>query len=113
MKNLPDPRRRNRSVLLHSESNRILKERNMSNRAMNQIRPFTLFCCVALMAATASLASAQGSIKQSRNNQNPGVRSIPNGSKMKFQGVVISRDADTFTNLERSRSDYQGLITDN
>ncbi len=85
----------------------------MSNRAMNQIRPFTLFCCVAFMAAIAPLASAQGSINQSRNNQNPGVRSIPNGSRMKFQGVVISRDADTFTIRDRSRADYQVLITDN
>jgi outer membrane protein OmpA-like peptidoglycan-associated protein len=31
---------------------------------------------------------------------------------MKFQGVVISRDADTFTIRDRSRTDYQVLITD-
>jgi len=32
---------------------------------------------------------------------------------MKFQGVVISRDADTFTIRDRSRTDYQVLINDN
>jgi outer membrane protein OmpA-like peptidoglycan-associated protein len=40
-------------------------------------------------------------------------RSIPSGAKMKFQGVVITRDADTFTIRDRNRTDYQVLITDN
>jgi outer membrane protein OmpA-like peptidoglycan-associated protein len=31
---------------------------------------------------------------------------------MKFKGVVISRDADTFTIRDRTRTDYQVLITD-
>jgi outer membrane protein OmpA-like peptidoglycan-associated protein len=85
----------------------------MSNRAMNQIRSFTVFCCLALMAAIAPLVSAQVSTRPSQNNQNLALRSVPNGSKMKFQGVVISRDADTFTIRDRSRADYQVLITDN
>jgi len=32
---------------------------------------------------------------------------------MKFRGVVITRDADIFTIRDRSRADYQVLITDN
>jgi outer membrane protein OmpA-like peptidoglycan-associated protein len=32
---------------------------------------------------------------------------------MKFRGVVITRDADVFTIRDRSRADYQVLITDN
>jgi len=32
---------------------------------------------------------------------------------MKFKGVVISRDADVFTIRDRTRQDYQVLITDN
>jgi outer membrane protein OmpA-like peptidoglycan-associated protein len=32
---------------------------------------------------------------------------------MKFKGVVITRDADVFTIRDRSRADYQVLITDN
>jgi OmpA-OmpF porin, OOP family len=41
------------------------------------------------------------------------LRSVPSGSKMKFRGVVISRNADVFTIRDRSRADYQVLITDN
>jgi outer membrane protein OmpA-like peptidoglycan-associated protein len=32
---------------------------------------------------------------------------------MKFKGVVIERDADTFTMRDRNRTDYQVLLTDN
>jgi len=41
------------------------------------------------------------------------VRSVPSGSKMKFKGVVISRDADNFTIRDRTRQDYLVRITDN
>ena len=85
----------------------------MSNRAMNKLRPFTMFCGMALMMAIAPLVSAQVSTNPSRNNQDLSLRSVPSGSKMKFQGVVISRDADTFTIRDRSRTDYQVVITDN
>src|SRR5262249_237265 len=40
-------------------------------------------------------------------------RAVPSGAKMKFKGVVIRRDADTFTVRDRSRTDYQILLTDN
>jgi len=40
------------------------------------------------------------------------LRSIPSGAKMKFKGVVIGRDADTFTIHDRNRTDYKVLITD-
>ncbi|HXM48939.1 MAG TPA: OmpA family protein [Pyrinomonadaceae bacterium] len=85
----------------------------MSNRPMNPIRPFTMFCCLALVAAIVPLVSAQVSTIPSPNNQNLSLRSVPNGSRMKFQGVVMSRDADTFTIRDRSRADYQVLINDN
>jgi OOP family OmpA-OmpF porin len=39
--------------------------------------------------------------------------SIPNGAKLKFKGVVISRDADVFTIRDRTRADYHVLITEN
>lgn len=41
------------------------------------------------------------------------IQSIPSGAKMKFRGVVIGRDADTFTIRDRNRTDYQVLLTDN
>ncbi len=85
----------------------------MSNRTMNHVGPFTMFCCLALMAAITPLVSAQVSTIPRPNNQDLSLRSVPNGSRMKFQGVVMSRDADTFTIRDRSRADYQVLINDN
>jgi outer membrane protein OmpA-like peptidoglycan-associated protein len=89
------------------------KELIMSNSAINRVRPFTMICGLALMMAIAPLVSAQVPTKQTANNRNVNLRSVPSGSKMKFQGVVISREADTFTIRDRSRTDYQVLITDN
>jgi OmpA-OmpF porin, OOP family len=83
----------------------------MSISAISRFRPFTLVCGLGLVLAIA--ASAQVSTNQTPNSQNVSLRSVPNGSKMKFQGVVISRDADTFTIRDRSRADYQVLISDN
>ena len=83
----------------------------MSIRAINKFRPFTLACGLGLVMAIA--ASAQISPNQTPNSQNVSLRSVPSGSKMKFQGVVISRDGDTFTIRDRSRADYQVLISDN
>lgn len=37
---------------------------------------------------------------------------VPNGAKLKFKGVVIGRDSDTFTIRDRNRKDYQVLLTD-
>lgn len=39
-------------------------------------------------------------------------QSVPNGAKLKFRGVVISRDADTFRIRDRNRQDYEVLLTD-
>jgi outer membrane protein OmpA-like peptidoglycan-associated protein len=40
------------------------------------------------------------------------IQSIPNGAKMKFKGVVIAREGDTFRIRDRNRTDYLVLITD-
>ncbi len=72
-------------------------------------RPFTLVCGLALAMSASGLAIAQVSNPQS----SPTIRSVPSGSKMKFKGVVISRDADYFTIRDRTRQDYQVRITDN
>src|SRR5712664_119932 len=85
----------------------------MSNSAIKKLRPFTMICGLALMMAIAPLVSAQIPTNQTANNRDVSLRSVPSGSKMKFQGVVISRDADTFTIRDRSRADYQVLINDN
>ena len=50
---------------------------------------------------------------QATRERSINMRSVPSGSKMKFRGVVINRDADVFTIRDASRADYQVLITDN
>jgi outer membrane protein OmpA-like peptidoglycan-associated protein len=89
------------------------KELIMSNSASKRLRAFTMICGLALLTAIAPLVSAQISKNQTPSNRNINLKSVPSGSKMKFQGVVISREADTFTIRDRSRTDYQVLITDN
>ena len=83
----------------------------------NIIRPFAAAWIVSLLLAVAPAAFGQFNNTQSQTqtqNQNPNtaLRSVPSGSKMKFRAVVISRDADVFTVRDRSRADYQVLITD-
>jgi hypothetical protein len=75
------------------------------NRAF---RPFTLVCSLALILSATSLALGQGANQQVSS----AIRSVPSGSKMKFRGVVISRDADNFTIRDRTRQDYIVRITD-
>lgn len=81
----------------------------------NKFRPVAAAWIVGLLLAIAPAAFGQFTNTQTTSNQNPNtaLRSVPSGSKMKFRGVVISRDADIFTIRDRSRADYQVLITDN
>jgi outer membrane protein OmpA-like peptidoglycan-associated protein len=71
-------------------------------------RPFTLLCTLALILSASSFVLGQASNPQASNT----IRSVPSGSKMKFRGVVISRDAENFTIRDRTRQDYQVRITD-
>jgi OmpA-OmpF porin, OOP family len=75
-------------------------------------RSLSLVCGLALMLASASLISAQVSNNQTTSSAAPTFRSVPSGAKMKFQGVVIERNADTFTIRDRTRTDYMVRITD-
>ena len=69
---------------------------------------------VSLLLAIVPAALGQFTNSQTtRLPQDTAIRSVPSGSKMKFRGVVINRDADIFTIRDRSRADYQVLITDN
>lgn len=71
--------------------------------------PITVGCVLAVLMSIAPAVMGQVTTTQ---NPNMTMRSVPSGSKMKFRGVVISRDADVFTIRDRSRADYQVLITD-
>jgi len=72
-------------------------------------RPLTLVCSMALLLSATTIALGQVSNQQVSTT----IRSVPSGSKMKFRGVVISRDADNFTIRDRTRQDYLVRITDN
>lgn len=82
---------------------------------LNKIK-FQSFMAVFLLMlglAGASPLFGQGASGQISRDQTANIRSVPSGAKMKFKGVVIRRDADTFTVRDRSRVDYQILLTDN
>ena len=72
-------------------------------------RPLTLVCSLALVLSASTFALGQVANQQASS----AIRSVPSGSKMKFRGVVISRDADNFTIRDRTRQDYLVRITDN
>jgi outer membrane protein OmpA-like peptidoglycan-associated protein len=66
-----------------------------------------------LLAGMPSALGQTSNVQATRDRTtNLRLQSVPNGSKLKFKGVVIGRDADTFTIRDRNRADYQVLITD-
>jgi OmpA-OmpF porin, OOP family len=84
----------------------------MSIIGNGKVRSFFLACgCVLFLVAAPGVFAQRSDVQQGKSPAN--TRSIPSGAKMKFQGVVIGRDADTFTIRDRNRADYQVLITDN
>ena len=74
--------------------------------------PFTVGLILAVLVSVAPAVMGQVTNTQNRD-QSLTMRTVPSGAKMKFRGVVISRDADVFTIRDRTRADYQVLITDN
>lgn len=84
----------------------------------NRFHPLAIVWSTAIILAVMPVALGQFSnnqqtTAQTSTAQNTSLRSVPAGSKMKFRGVVITRDADVFTIRDRSRADYQVVITDN
>jgi outer membrane protein OmpA-like peptidoglycan-associated protein len=66
---------------------------------------------LALMFAITPLAYGQVANRQTTAVEH-NIQSIPNGAKLKFKGVVIAREGETFRIRDRNRTDYQVLITD-
>ena len=82
--------------------------------SFKRFHPFTVGCVLAVLMSVAPAVLGQVTTTTTATRERSlTVRSVPSGSKMKFRGVVISRDADVFTIRDRSRADYQVLITDN
>lgn len=81
--------------------------------SINRTRPSNLIllaCGLAVILLATPLVFGQDIQNTSYPNTN--MRSVPSGAKMKFKGVVMRRDADTFIIRDRSRADYQVLLTD-
>lgn len=83
-----------------------------TNQALKHSLP-KMICGFALLLAVTPLIYGQIGVQ---NNQTTAVerniQSIPNGAKLKFKGVVIAREGETFRIRDRNRTDYQVLITD-
>jgi len=83
----------------------------MSTNLNKKFRAFALVIGATLLLTVTPLVFGQISSTQTTRPR-AATQSIPNGAKLKFRGVVINRDADTFTIRDRNRTDYQVLITD-
>ena len=75
--------------------------------------PFTVGFMLAVLMSVAPAVMGQVTNTKTAADRSLTTRSVPSGAKMKFRGVVISRDADVFTIRDATRQDYQVLITDN
>lgn len=84
----------------------------MSISCSGKYRAFALVVSLICLSALNPLVFGQIQETQTTRARTTNIQSIPNGAKLKFKGVVISRDADTFTIRDRNRTDYQVLITD-
>ena len=87
--------------------------------SFKKFHPLAVGCILAVLVSVAPTVFGQVTTTtvqtntQATRDRSLTARSVPAGSKMKFKGVVISRDADVFTIRDRTRQDYQVLITDN
>jgi len=84
--------------------------------SFKRLYPLTVGCVLAVLVSVAPAVMGQVTntqATQATRERSINMRSVPSGSKMKFRGVVINRDADVFTIRDASRADYQVLITDN
>src|SRR5258705_10693036 len=101
----------------------------MSINEIKKFRPLSLVCALSILLGLTQLVFGQTSGTQAPRIQNPtiqeqesgtqtsriqnqNIQTIPSGAKMKFKGVVIGRDADTFTIRDRNRTDYKVLMSD-
>jgi OmpA-OmpF porin, OOP family len=84
----------------------------MSFNESKTYRSILLAFGLVLVLAGISPVFGQDVSGQNTGYRNTNLRSVPSGAKMKFKGVVMRRDADTFVIRDRSRADYQVVLTD-
>ncbi len=85
----------------------------MSMRHIKLIRAYMFLCGLALVLAGAPEMLGQDVTPQPVSERAANTRPVPGAAKMKFKGVVLSRDTDVFTLRDRNRVDYEVLMTDN
>jgi outer membrane protein OmpA-like peptidoglycan-associated protein len=83
----------------------------MNNYAVRKLHFFGLFAAMVLVLGAVSISVAQVTTTQTASAASR-VSPVPSGAKLKFRGVVIDRQGDSFTIRDRTRTDYQVLITD-
>ncbi|HEV7747587.1 MAG TPA: OmpA family protein [Pyrinomonadaceae bacterium] len=86
----------------------------MRTNTAKKFRLPKVICGLALLLVMTPLAFGQDSTTQTirTTTADHNIQSIPNGAKLKFKGVVIAREGDTFRIRDRNRTDYQVSITD-
>jgi outer membrane protein OmpA-like peptidoglycan-associated protein len=86
----------------------------MSTGKIRSTGPHTVISVVVLLLTLSLSVLGQTTTTNTQSSPDPNLnmRSVPSGAKMKFKGVVIGRDSDTFTIRDRTRTDYQVRIDD-
>jgi len=76
------------------------------------MKSFRMFRSIALVFALALTLSPLAFSQNSTNNNQTRARSVASGEKMKIKGVVVKRDADTFTVRDLTGNDTVVRLTD-
>ncbi|HET6890009.1 MAG TPA: hypothetical protein VFH31_02815, partial [Pyrinomonadaceae bacterium] len=84
----------------------------MTNYRIGTSRLLMLIFGIAMILAATPMVSGQVTEPSTTRERTTNLRTIPTGEKMKFKGVVIRRDADTFIVRDRNRVDTEILLTD-
>jgi outer membrane protein OmpA-like peptidoglycan-associated protein len=84
----------------------------MSVYVTRATRLLTAACGLALALAATTSAQVAAPSSNNRSLTQVNTRPVPVGAKVKFRGVVVRRDADTFIIRDASRTDTQVLLTD-
>jgi outer membrane protein OmpA-like peptidoglycan-associated protein len=88
-----------------------LEDMSMSSRTRGY-KSLTYIGGLFLILAFASFGFGQATTATNPQVSQRPTQPVPNGSKMKFKGVVIDRDADSFTIRDRNRTDYRVALDD-
>ena len=84
----------------------------MTNYRIGTSRLLMLVFGIAMILAATPMVPGQVTEPSTTRERTTNLRTIPTGEKIKFKGVVIRRDADTFIVRDRNRVDTEILLTD-